>query len=101
MAASSVPLIALRGTHPIWIPLAAMLVVQAAVFGIHAFNTQRELVDCGKLETFVPVHMVLCIMYLLLPALYDARDAYYRPKNAREATTSFPGSSGVRPLPHD
>ncbi len=79
MALLSVPLIFLRGNHPIWIPLAAVLFVQVLVFAAHAIGyTKQELLDGGNLEYIAAAHMMLCVMFLLLPAVYAARDAYRR-----------------------
>lgn len=86
MAGLSLPLIALRGHHPVWIPLAAILFVQMLVFGAHAFGyTKQELLDGGNVEYIAPAHMMLCVMFLLLPAVYAARDAYKRRNNAMHA----------------
>ena len=86
MALLSLPLIATRGHHPVWIPLAAILFVQVLVFGAHAVGyTKQELLDGGNLEYIAPAHMMLCVMFMLLPAVYAARDAYNRRNNAMHA----------------
>lgn len=60
---------------PIWMPVAAMLFVQLLVIGAHLLNCSKEdLLEGGNCEHIVPAHMMLCLMFLMLPSLYMARD---------------------------
>ena len=106
MAGLSLPLIATRGDHPVWIPLAAVFLVQILVFGAHAIGyTKQELFDGGNVEYIAPAHMMLCIMFLLLPAIYAARDAYNwrntavhaEPPTARFEMATFTPAAGRSP----
>lgn len=82
IAGSSCPLILMRGHHPIWIPLAVILVVQVLLLTRHASEcTKQDLLDGGNVDHIVPAHMLLCMMYFSLPALYAARDAHHRHRN--------------------
>lgn len=79
MVLMSAPLIFLRGNNPLWIPLVAVLFVQVLVIVTHLMGyTKEELLDGGNLEHIAPAHMMLCVMFLLLPAVYAAQEAYRR-----------------------
>lgn len=76
MAAESTLLLLQRTPDtPIWMPVAAMLFVQLWVIGVHLLDCGKEdLLEGGNCEHIVPAHMMLCLMFLMLPSLYMARD---------------------------
>lgn len=80
MAGVSSPLLFLRDHNaPIWIPVAAMIFIQALVLGAHAlFYDKQELLDGGNVEYIAPAHMMLCLMFLILPGFYAAREEALR-----------------------